>query len=102
MKNIIAILLVTGFSILSLSVCAREVKPNNIQSVNVEKQDSVNKVKQNLTAKQSAKAVSDAKAEEKRKKAIEAKERSVNKNKKVRRFGVDDNLSKIIRERNIP
>lgn len=102
MKNIIAILLFIGFSVPSPSLFAQEVKQNSFQSVNAEKIDSVNIVKKKLTAKQSTEISSDKKAEEQRKKEIEAKEHSVNKNKKVRRFGVDENLSNTIRKRNIP
>jgi len=102
MKNIIAILLFIGFSVPSPSLSAQEVAQNSFQSVNVEKKDSVNVVKKKLTVKQSTEISSDKKAEEQRKKEIEAKEHSVNKNNKVRRFGIDENLSNTIQKRNIP
>ena len=102
MKNVVAILLLIGLLIPSFSFGALEVKQDTIKTATTEKQKSIKKGFKAATGKQYAETASDTIAEEQRKKDIEDKEHSVNKNKKVRRFGVDENLSNIIQKRNIP
>jgi len=102
MKNILAILLLIGLLIPCYSFSASIVKQDTIKTATKEKQDLKKKADKNVVAKQGAEIISDSIAEEQRKKEIEAKERTINKNKKVKMFGVDENLSNTIQKRNIP
>ena len=102
MKNILAILLLIGLLIPSCSFCASKVKQDTVKISTAEKQDLKKKANKIVVAKQGADITSDSIAEEQRKKEIEAKERTINKNKKVKLFGVDENLSNTIQKRNIP
>lgn len=47
-------------------------------------------------------AAADQKSREQRKREIEEREKSVNKNKKVKKFSTDEDLPKTVRKRNIP
>ncbi|NEW81198.1 MAG: hypothetical protein GZ094_02375 [Mariniphaga sp.] len=102
MKNVLAILLFIGLLIPSYPLFASIVKQDTIKVTTAEKQDLKMKADEKVVVKQGAKITSDSIAEELRKKEIETKERKVNKNKKVKMFGVDENLSNTIRKRNIP
>jgi len=102
MKNILAILLLIGLLIPSCSLGASKAKQDTIKAPAVEKQDLKKKADKKTISKQTSENSSDSIAEEQRKKEIEAKEQTVNKNKKVKLFGVDENLSKTIQKRNIP
>jgi len=102
MKNVLAILLLIGLLIPSCSFSASKVKQDTIKISTTKKQDLKKKAYKNVVSKQGAEITSDSIVEEQRKKEIEAKERTVNKNKKVKMFGVDENLSNTIRKRNIP
>jgi len=102
MKNIFAILLLIGLLIPSCSISANKVKLDTIKAPVIEKQDLKKKADKKAVAKQAKENTSDSIDEEQRKKEIEAKEQTVNKNKKVKLFGVDENLSKTIQKRNIP
>lgn len=102
MKNILAILLLSGLLIPSCPLSAGIVKQDTVKFPTAEKQDLKKKADKNVAAKQDTKIKSDSIAAEQRKKKIEAKERTVNKNKKVKMFDVDENLSNTIRKRNIP
>ena len=102
MKNILAILLLIGLLIPSCSFCASKVRQDTVKISTAEKQDLKKKANKIVVVKQSADITSDSIAEEQRKKEIEAKERTINKNKKVKLFGVDENLSNTIQKRNIP
>jgi len=102
MKNVLAILLLIGLLIPACSFSASNVKQDSVKISTTEKQDLKRKANKNVVAKQGAAITSDSIAEEQRKKEIEAKEQKVNKNKKVKLFGVDENLSNTIQKRNIP
>jgi len=102
MKNILAILLLIGLLIPSSSFSTSKVKQDTIKTTTTEKQDLKKKADKNVVAKQGVELTSDSIAEEQRKKEIEDKEQRVNKNKKVKMFGVDENLSNTIQKRNIP
>ena len=102
MKKFIVIFLFLGFVFLAFSVSAQEKKQRSNKPETTVNQNSKREEKKDSVAKRSPEIISDAQAEEQRKKEIEAKELSVNKNKKVRRFGVDENLPQMIQKRNIP
>ena len=102
MKRILAILLLIGLLIPSCSFCATKVKQDTVKISTAEKQDLKKKANKIVVVKQGTDITSDSIAEEQRKKEIEAKERTINKNKKVKLFGVDENLSNTIQKRNIP
>jgi len=99
MKKYFAVLLLSGFLIPVLPISAQEVKKNIKNTETISKQNSAKKKKKCATT---MKGKTEAQSSEQRKKDIEAKERLVDKNKKVKRVGVDENLPKTIRERNIP
>ena len=98
MKKYITILILIGLLSTSLPIRAQEEKRYNEKSEFVNKQ----KKKKVKAEKQSTETNSEAQTSEQSKKDIEAKERSVNKNKKVRRCGLDKHISQIIKKRNIP
>ena len=102
MKNILAILLLTGLLIPSCTFCANKVKQDTIKASTTEKKVLKKKASKNALAKYTAEITSDSIAKEQRKREIEAKERTVNKTKKVKMFEVDEYLSKTIQKRNIP
>ena len=102
MKNILAILLFIGLLIPSCSLSANKVKQDTIVAPVIEKHELKKKADKKALAKQAAKITSDSIAEQQRNREIEAKELSVNKKKKVKRFDVDQNLSNTIQKRNIP
>lgn len=102
MKNVLAILLFIGLLIPSCSFGACKVKQDTIKISTPKKQDLKKKANKNIGSKQGMEITSDSIAEEQRKKEIEAKEQKANKNKKVKMFGVDEDLSNTIRKRNIP
>jgi len=102
MKNVLAILLLIGLLIPSCSFSASKVKQDTIKAIATEKQELKKKANKNVEAKQGTEVTFDSIAEEQRKKKIEAKEQTINKNKKVKMFGVDENLSNTIQKRNIP
>jgi len=102
MKNVLAILLLIGLLIPSYPLVTSIVKQDTIKITTAEKQDLKKKADKKVVVKQGAKITSDSIAEEHRKKEIETKEKTVNKNKKVKMFGFDENLSNTIRKRNIP
>ena len=98
MKKYITILILIGLLYTSLLIHAQEGKRYNEKSEFVNKQK-----KKKVTAEnQNTNISSEAQTSEQSKKDIEAKERSVNKNKKVRRCGFDKHISQIIKKRNIP
>ena len=98
MKKYITILILIGLLSTTLPILAQEGKRYNEKSEFVNKQ----KKKKVTAEKQSTETNSEAQTSEQSKKDIEAKERSVNKNKKVRRCGFDKHISQIIKKRNIP
>lgn len=98
MKKYITILILIGLLSTSLPIHAQEGKRYNEKSEFVNKQK-----KKKVTAEnQNTNISSETQTSEQRKKDIEAKERSINKNKKVRRCGFDKHISQIIKKRNIP
>ena len=102
MKKYIAIFLFLWLLFPSASVSAQEVKQSIKKDTTAKKQDPKNAVQNKSSLKKSKKIKSEAQKEEQRKKDIEAKEYSVNKNKKVRRFGIDENIPETVKKRNIP
>jgi len=102
MKNVFAILLFIGLLIPSFSFGNPKVNQETIKIATTEKPDSTKNVNKKLAPKHPAQTTVDSMEVEKRKKEIDIKEHTVNKNKKVRRFGVDENLSNMIKKRNIP
>ena len=102
MKKYITILILIGLLSTSLLIHAQEGKRYNEKSEFVNKQDKKQKKNKVADESQSTDISSEAQTSEQSKKDIEAKERSVNKNKKVRRCGLDKHISQIIKKRNIP
>ena len=102
MKKYITILILIGLLSTSLPIRAQEGKRNNEKSEFVKEQVKKQKKNKVTAENQSIEINSEEQASELRKKDIEAKERSVNKNKKVRRCGFDKHISQIIKKRNIP
>ena len=102
MKKYITILILIGLLSTSLPIHAQEGKRYNEKSEFVKDQVKKQKKKKVIVEKQSTDISSETQTSEQRKKDIEANERSVNKNKKVRRCGFDKHISQIIKKRNIP
>jgi len=103
MKKSISILLLTGFIFWHIPAWAG----NTIQSQNKQElQNQKLEVKNIKKKKSSRKQIKDANSEkltrEVKKKEIEAKERSIDKNTKVKKVSVDENLPQTVRQRNIP
>jgi hypothetical protein len=99
MKKYFAILLILGFLFPTLPVCAQEGNTKQKKTETVAKRKS--KHRKNIKPSETA-GLSEEQTKELRKKDIEAKERTVDKNKKVKRLIVDEDLSKTVRNRNIP
>ena len=102
MKKHIIILILMVFLLPSLLICAQEVNQQDTKSEFVDKKDVKQKKRKNTAERQNIKITSEAKAIEQRKKEVEAKERIANKSKRVKRWGLDKNISQIIKKRNIP
>ena len=103
MKKIISIFLIAGFIFCFFPVQAANDMPSfnkpEIQNIKQEVKD----LKKKKSAKKRIKdANSDKQTTELKKKEIETKERSMDKNKKVKKVSVDDNLPETVHQRNIP
>ena len=102
MKKYITTFLFIVFLFSVLQITARDGNKRTNRLETSEKRDSTQNVKIDLAKKQDPEFMFDAQVVKQRKAEIEAKERSIDKNKKVKRFGFDENLPQIIRKRNIP
>ena len=100
MKKFIPMFVFTGFFFgiipLTASDCLNVI-PKSSQNDRQELKDDGKKV----SAKDN-KAAKELKAKEQKKRDIEAKEHSVNKNKPAKRFSTDENIPETVRKRNIP
>ena len=100
MKKYLAILFLIGLLIPAIPTNAQGGKQSKTKSATTSVKDS--KQRKKTVIKQGSQIKIESQADVQRKKAIEAKELTVNKNKKVRRFDLDENISTVIRDRNIP
>ena len=108
MKKIITIFLLIGLLFSFHPVIAREVNQEKSKLEKREKRQ-LNHKKRHKSEMQGQDSSTAAQSEEKikkdkdlRKKEIEIKEHSVDKNKKVKRVSTDENLPETVRNRNIP
>jgi len=102
MKKILTFLVLFGLLFSFHIVIASPVLQDLKKVEPIEKQDLKHKKKQKLSKDQSKNQLTEEQIKEKRKKEIEAKERSTDKNKPVKRISKDENLPETVRKRNIP
>ena len=102
MKKFIVIFLLLGFLFPSFPISAQEATKTTNKSETVEKQKNKRLKKNDLSEKQVKESNSVLQTKEQRKKDIEAKELTVDKNKKVKMTVADENLPQTIKKRNIP
>ena len=101
MKKTITFFLLIGFFSCLLPVDGMNFMQYSNKSEFQDKQEL--KVQKKKTTKKQVKDLNAEKqAKELKKKDIEAKEHSVNRNMKVKRVSVDENLPETVRQRNIP
>lgn len=103
MKKIISIFLIASFFFCFIPVQAGNNMQNSSKSeIQNNKQQGKGLKKKRLDKKKNKDANSEKQARELKKKEIEAKERSIDRNKKVKKVSVDDNLPETVHQRNIP
>ena len=103
MKKTISILLLSGFFFCFFPVQAGNEIQNTNVSVTLKNKQGTKDIKKKKSAKNQTKiADSEKQARELKKKDIENKERLMDKNKKVKKVSVDDNLPETVHKRNIP
>ena len=103
MKKIIAIFLITGIFFCFYPVQAGpDMQISNKPEIQNNKQEVKNLKKKKSAKKQIKDANSDKQTREMKKKEIEAKERLIDKNKKVKKISADENLPETVHQRNIP
>ena len=102
MKKFFAIFLIVGFLFPALPIGAQDGKKKKDETETLAKPGLKRKKNKNMADSTSISDLSETQAAEQRKKEIEAKEKSIDKKKKVKRLTVDENLSKTITNRNIP
>jgi hypothetical protein len=99
MKKNIAIVLILGLLLPAIPMNAQDGMKKKNKTETAAKRKSNIKKDENQAVVTSA---GDKHADELRKREIEKKEQSVDKNKKVKRLTLDENLPATIRNRNIP
>ncbi len=102
MRKIIVISLMAVFFMCSGPIFASKVvQPANKSEIQNKKEMKRLKKKE-LSKKKGEAPSSEIGSRDQKKKEIEAKENSIDKKKKVKRFSADENLQETIKKRNIP
>ena len=103
MKKIISIFLIASFFFCFIPVQAGNNMQNSSKSeIQNNKHHGKGLKKKRSDKKKNKDANSEKQARELKKKEIEAKERSIDRNIKVKKVSVDDNLPETVHQRNIP
>jgi len=103
MKKFIVFFLLACFLFCFFPVQAdKDIQTTAVSEIQKNKQEAKDFKKKKLSKKQNKDANSEKQNREQRKKDIENKERLIDKNKKVKKISVDENLPETIHQRNIP
>lgn len=102
MKKIITVLLFSGFLFSLLPLNAQEKIQNKNQTETRQKRGLERQKRKGSRKNQVKVNPTNVQSNEQKKREIENREHSLDKNKKVKRFSVDENLPETVKKRNIP